>query len=309
MGKKMLLLVVLVAVCLCGSALALDPMGPPVAGLTKGQWSVGLDYAFSETDLDFDGSFDFYVYLDYPIYDYYYVTDIEDKLTFEAVEMHKGYLNIGYGVTDNVEAFLRIGGARAETIKPNRDIYDGGMWIHEDGPVHDFDAGFAVGFGGKATLYEDGPLKMGVLGQASWTELDVRVKYQGMAATGPVYGQWEVPCEGELEFWEVQIAAGASYELSPGFTAYGGPFFYWLDGEYNFKMDDWGTYMGTIPGDGPMFIMGYLDIKGSYDVENDSEFGGYLGAQIEVTENTNCRAECILTGDAIGFGTGLTWLF
>ena len=108
MGKKMLFFGVLVAVCLCGTALALDPMGPPVAGLEQGQWKTGLDYAFSETDLDFDGALDFYVYLDYPIFAYYYVTDIEDKLTFEAVEMHKGFLTIAYGVTDQVEAFFRL---------------------------------------------------------------------------------------------------------------------------------------------------------------------------------------------------------
>ena len=115
MEKRILFLAVVIVVGLCASsALALDPMGPPVAGLKEGQVSAGLDYAFSEADLEFDGEFD--MFLDgFDPFD-----PITDKLTFEAVEMHKAYLTIGYGLADNIEAFLRIGGARAEAIKPDR---------------------------------------------------------------------------------------------------------------------------------------------------------------------------------------------
>jgi hypothetical protein len=320
--EKRLLLGVVVLVVLCGSvAFALDPMGPPTAGLEQGQWSAGLDYAFSEADHDWDGEFDWetYIYIPYYYigYGYFDMTGVPDKLTFENVEMHKGFLTIGYGITDNWEAFFRLGAARAETQKPTREIYTDGLWIGEDGVVHDFDTGFAIGFGTKVTLWKPSPdLKIGGLFQASWTELDVRPKYQGMSEMymdGPppiASGVWSAPSEGELEFWEMQLAIGATYELSPKFKVYGGPFFYWLDGEYTFKGQ--GMYMGIIdpydPSPGPP-IMGFLDIEGCYDVENDSEFGGYLGAQIELTDNAAWNAECQLTGDAYAFGTGLAWRF
>ena len=303
--------VVVMVVGLCASsALALDPMGPPTAGLKAGQLSAGLDYAFSEADLEFDGKFDIYGYeLIGPDWQPLYPCAIEDKLTFEAVEMHKAYLTIGYGIQDNWEAFLRIGGARAEAQKPTRAIYaemeDNGDYydvdIYEDGPCHDFDSGFAVGLGTKATLYEEGALKIGVLGQASWTEMDIRVKYQGVIDDDywGIDGLWAVPVEGDLELWEIQIAVGATYELSPKFTVYGGPFFYMVDGDYDFKGE--GILEGTVSGD--------IGVKGSYDVEEDSSFGGYVGAQIEVTDNAFFNAECILTGDGIGVGTGLAWKF
>jgi len=313
--EKKLLLGVVVVICLCGSpALALDPMGPPTAGLTQGQWSAGLDYAYSETDLDLDGKFKMDL-------DGGFFGPVKDKLTFKAVEMHKAYLTLGYGIQDNWEVFFRLGGARAETQKPTRAIYAVDEYgdyldIYEDNPVHDFDTGFAIGFGTKVTLYEDTDLKIGGLFQASWTEMDVRTKYQGVSQTdyyGPdIYSLWSVPSDGELEIWEFQLAVGATYVLSPSFTVYGGPFWHLIDGEYDFKgrgvsvsVYDFGVD-GLDLGD---FIGNPLGVTGSYDVENKSQFGGYLGAQIDVTDNVVCNAECMLTGDAFGIGTGLTWRF
>jgi hypothetical protein len=58
MSKKLLLVVViLTALALAGSALAVAPMGPPTAGLKTGQFGVGVEYSYSSTDLkvDFDG--------------------------------------------------------------------------------------------------------------------------------------------------------------------------------------------------------------------------------------------------------------
>jgi opacity protein-like surface antigen len=315
--RKRLLVVVLVVSLLSSAVMALDPMGPPTAGLTQGQWSAGLDYAFSETDLDFDGKFDMYIGGSS-----IYPGSFSDKLTFEAVEMHKGYLNIGYGIRDNWEVFFRLGGARAEAQKPTRDIYKefyedstymGDIWIGETGPCHDFDTGYAIGFGTKVTIYEDRKLRVGALGQASYTEMDIRVKYEGLvendnAYVGTIDGIWSVPSEGELELWEIQLAIGAAYDLSERFTVYGGPFFHWMEGDYDFKGK--GYFMEPYIVVDELFYDYYpLQVCGSYDVEADSEFGGYLGAQIDVTENVACNAECMLTGDAIGVGTSLIWRF
>ena len=304
--KKKLVLVVFVIVCLCGSAaLALDPMGPPVAGHTQGQWSAGLDYAFSEMDLEFDGEFAVSNYSGSSMFP----TAIADKLVFEALEMHKGYLNLGYGITDRWDAFFRLGVARAEVQKPTRYIcgeWNGGSdWVdlYEDGPCHDFDTGYAIGFGTKATFWEDTNLSIGGIFQASWTKMDIRVKYQGlMESSFYPDGMWSVPCEGELELWELQFAVGATYELSPSFTIYGGPFWHYIDGNYEF--DGSGVYAMDVTGSWTS-----INVDGDYDVKVRSEFGGFLGASIDVTDNVACNAECMLTGDAVGVGTSLIWRF
>jgi hypothetical protein len=299
-------------------------MGPPTAGLKQGQWGTALDYAFSETDFEFDGQFN-YSYDDSTPF-----SPISDKLTFEAVEMHKAYLNIGYGIADNWEIFLRLGGARAETIKPDRYIeadlgyYDnpggdaGYTEIDEIGNPHDFDTDFAFGFGTKVTLYEDQNLKIGILGQASWTEMEVRTRYEGYSYLdsyiGEHEGPWMVPAEGELELLEIQVAIGADYLLSPGFRIYGGPFWYYVDGDYSFKgtngyFEEYEELWNDYEGEYYWAATDWWDlcVTGDYDVEADSEFGGYLGAQIDITTNVACNAEAIVTGDAVGFGASLIW--
>jgi len=311
MVKKMLLFVaVVVVVCLCGSAaLALDPMGPPTAGLTQGQWSAGLDYAYSETDHIWDGKFNIKDYMGYDIWP----RPLKDKLTMEGVEMHKAYFNLGYGIMDNWEIFFRVGGARAEAQKPTREIHDYledsyNVWIPEDGPAHDWDTGFAMGFGTKATFWEDTNLKIGGLFSASYTKMDIRVKYQGgiYDEYNMIEGWWSYPSEGEMDLWELQFAIGATYELSPRFTVYGGPFWHYMDGEYDF--DGQGYFASSLDGLNPG--SGYpISAEGDYDIEVNSQFGGYLGAQIDVTDNVVCNAECMLTGDAIGIGTSLIWIF
>ena len=54
MEKKLLVLVgVLILVGLyCSPAFAGDAMGPPTAGLKTGQYRVGFDYAWAESDVD-----------------------------------------------------------------------------------------------------------------------------------------------------------------------------------------------------------------------------------------------------------------
>jgi hypothetical protein len=284
MEKK--LLVVLVVVGLCSTAaLALDPMGPPTAGLKQGQWSAGLDYAYSEGDFKHKGDYTWAIdFDDDGVYDDAYDT-IKEKFELKDGKMHKAYFNLGYGIMDNVEAFVRLGGASRE-IK--RAAHEG-----PSGPVadtlFDSDTGIAIGFGGKATVWEPSPeLKVGVLAQASYSSAEYSVTYSGQ--------DWIVPTEGDIDFWEMQFALGATYKLSDKFSVYGGPFYYIFDGNYDFKgsgiYDDYS-----------------MNLKGSYDIEQGSEFGGYLGAQIAVTENVAVNAECQATSDAIAFGTGLVWKF
>ncbi len=115
MEKK--LLVVLVVVGLCSTvALALDPMGPPTAGLKQGQFEGSLEYSYSE-----------------------YGPQGEMGTNLKNVKVNKGYANLGYGIADNWEAFIRLGGADTD-------------FKTDDGIKYNGDIGFAYGFGTKATL-------------------------------------------------------------------------------------------------------------------------------------------------------------
>ncbi|MBN2456830.1 MAG: hypothetical protein JXB29_09915 [Sedimentisphaerales bacterium] len=53
MNRRILVItfVVMAIGLLTPATLALDPMGPPAAGLTQGQWSLGAEYSYSEQSL------------------------------------------------------------------------------------------------------------------------------------------------------------------------------------------------------------------------------------------------------------------
>lgn len=87
----------------------------------------------------------------------------------------------------------------------------------------------------------------------------------------------------ELDAFEIQIAVGPTYQME-GMSIFGGPFLHFVDGE------------GTEPGD-------------TFDFEQESEFGGYVGAQFDIAENASCFVEYQVTGDASGIGVGIAWRF
>jgi opacity protein-like surface antigen len=187
MEKK--LLVVLVVVGLCSTAaLALDPMGPPTAGLKQGQFGGSLEYSYSNMDLAIDGC----------------------KL--KDVKMNKGYANLGYGIADNWEASIRLGGA------------DAGFKDEDDGFKYNGDIGFAYGFGTKATLYQQSPeLKWGGLFQMSWADLSGTAKEIGGTGKEGV----------DLNAREIQIGVGLTWIPSKGLSVYGGPFVHFLHADWN----------------------------------------------------------------------------
>ncbi|MCJ7729284.1 MAG: hypothetical protein MUO27_05340, partial [Sedimentisphaerales bacterium] len=154
MEKKMLLVaVVLMVVALAGSAaLALAPMGPPTAGLKTGQFRVGVEYAHSDVDMELDG----------------------DEL--DGVTSNMIFGNLGYGIMDDWEGFVRLGVANVEV-----DEFDG-------------DYGFAWGLGTKVTFLKQENLNWGALFQMTWTNSEDE--------------------DVELDAYDMQIAVGPTWKLS-----------------------------------------------------------------------------------------------
>ncbi|MHC4627388.1 MAG: hypothetical protein ACYTDV_10450, partial [Planctomycetota bacterium] len=187
MKKPLLGILTLLVIALSNSsALALDPMGPPVAGLEEGQFKAGVDFSYSKMDLELtDGTF--VEYLDGVLSDSGEATSFPLK-DFKA---SKAYANLGYGFADNCEGFLRVGGTKS--------TFDDSIWLDSE----EFDSGnnLAVGGGIKATFFEEEGLKLGVLLQGSWAE------YHGELDSP----NWTGPDFVEMDTVEVQMAAGASY--------------------------------------------------------------------------------------------------
>ncbi len=256
MEKK--LLVVLVVVCLCGTvALALDPMGPPTAGLKKGQWSAGVEYSYSEMDVRRRGG---------------YHGDLTGKYQVGKVEAHKVYANIGYGLSDNVVGFVRLGIGQGDFDRGTADTTSI-LW-HGDG-----DTEFIWGAGVKATLTENERVAWGLLAQYGWGKYggtEKRTKY-----TDRDY---------DNQMDELQIAIGPTFKLSDAIRIYGGPFLHYIRGEYNEDAEDVGVHA----------------IK---SIDEKNEFGGYVGVELDLAQNCCANVEWMTTGDADALAAGVICKF
>jgi len=258
-----------------GSAvLALSPMGPPKALLGQDQWSVGIEYANETMDLESFGT-------DIDI-QYVPVLDIATRKGKHNINDLKSNIVLGrvsYGISDNWDAFLRLGIADAEgdieqtfTNAPSFE-YQG----------FDGSYGFAWGLGTKVTIWEDKDITWGGLLQMTWVEPgDSSISLKGDS---------NYSGNAEIEFCEVQLAIGPTWRIEDNFSIYGGPFLHFVNGDLDFGGEtiDLGDRIG---------------MESSGDIEEKSEFGGYVGASWDENERTSYFIECQLTGDAWGIGIG-----
>lgn len=264
---------VLVAVLGGTTAFALDPIGPPVADMEFGQFKFGVD--FSHTNMDFElKNGIWFEYLD-GVFDNW--GDAVD-LTLKDFEANRYYAKLGYGISDNCEAFFRLGGSSAE--------FGDSLW--EDNEEFDSNAEPAFGFGIKATFLDEGNFQLGGLIQANWSEYD-----------GMLYAShWASSDFVEVDMAEIQIALGMNCMLSDRVSVYGGPFFHFLDGEL------YDTFTEVDAGTGGLLTSEYL-----WDIEQDSVFGGYLGTKMELTDNCFLNIEFQHTSAADAFGASIAWKF
>lgn len=255
------------------SAFALDPMGPPVAGLKQGQFKAGVDYSYSKMDLELTNG-TFVEFLDGVLFD----TGEATTFTLKDFKASKVYVNLGYGFADNCEAFLRVGGTEGK--------FGDSIWMDSE----QFDGGsdLAVGGGIKVTFFEEDGLKVGALAQGSWAQ------YHGQMDSP----NWTGPDFVEIDMAEFQIAVGASYTWDESISVYGGPFFHFINGD----LDD--TVGASITGAGEL-----LNSEYAWDINEDSVFGGYFGVQLEVGEGCSFNVEYQKTAAADAFGASLMWRF
>jgi hypothetical protein len=260
MEKKVLLLGVVVVGVLCSAAFALAPMGPPIATLKQGQWSAAGEYGYSKMDLQAD--------VKWSASGPGLAESGKESTTVKDFKSSMFFANLGYGVSDNWEAFLRLGAADVKM----QGGFDGGY-------------GFAWGFGTKVTFLKQDSITWGGLFQMTWFN-------PGDDKMTDDVNDVLVSGNAEVNWWEMQIAVGPSWQTG-GLCIYGGPFLHFLNGDYDEKL----TGTGSIS-------------KATANIEQDSEFGGYVGAQCDLgnwIQNASWNADLQFTGDAWAFATGVIW--
>ncbi len=253
------------------AAFALDPMGPPTAGLRQGQLKEGIEYSYGTMDLKLDDGI-WIEHLDGLFYD----AGNAEPLTLKNFKTNKAYFNLGYGIIEGLDVFLRLGGTTA--------TFGDSIW--EDAEEFDSHADFTVGCGIKATFYEDDNLKLGGLFQANWAEFDGRLSAAHWAAADLV----------EMSITEIQVAVGPTYKLADNISIYGGPFFHFVVGDLD---DEFNEVSGG----------GLLTSKYSWNVDESSNFGGYIGAQVDIAEDLSFNIEYQQTESADALSVGLIWRF
>jgi hypothetical protein len=256
-------------------ALALDRMGPATAQLGQGRFGIGLDYATSDTDLRASGH-SVYIGGDYgPTPPVISRSDKSHTAVMNRVDMDRLYATIGYGLTDQIDLFFRLGGSRVD-------------W-KDDGGTH-----AAIAGGIHSTFYSADRLKIGGLAQVSWAEAE----FDAIPFSNP-FNESHVRMRGDLSLYEVQIAMAASYLLADGLSVYGGPFLYFADGDMDLHKDEpWHVW---IP-EGRA-----LSLDSSYDIDETCRLGGYVGARYEIVENLTWDVEFQYTDDADAVTTGMIW--
>ena len=265
-NKIWLLGFALMIIGLSGSnVLAMDLMGPPTVELEKGMFRGGIDYSFSSMDLELiegtavihrNGELQF--------------AGDALSMTIDDFKVNTLYANIGYGVFENVEAFLRIGATTAS--------FGDTMW--NEGEDFDSNIDFAIGAGVKATFYEEFNWRIGAIFQISHSELDGEIDSSAWLLPQPNFV--------EISTTEMQIAIGATYMYSRRLSIYGGPFAHFISGNFDYDFNR--IVENTDTG------------KFSWETNEGPTFGAYIGAQVDIAENLTGNIEYDQTSDASVFG-------
>jgi hypothetical protein len=243
------------------NAYALDPLGPPVAEIEKDMFRAGIEYSLGEMDLKLiEGNA--IVYRNGALLG----AGTVESVTIKDLETDTLYANVGYGIIENYEVFLRMGVAKA--------TFGDSLWEERE----DFDSNidFAIGAGFKATFYQGFDWKVGGIFQVNMTELDGELESSAWSFSQPHFV--------EISSTEMQIAIGVNYLRSSRLSIYGGPFVHFISGDFDYKFARIGEDFDTG--------------EYSWEFNEGPTYGGYIGAQIKAYKNSFANIEYQQTSDA-----------
>jgi hypothetical protein len=197
--------------------------------------------------------------------------------TVESIKSNKLYANFASGLQDYGEVFLRVGAMDASSGT-------GDNWSDF---VGDSDYEFAIGAGAKFNFgqSQDGAHTWSLVAQTSYATLDLDIKTSPILDSIATLGA-------EVDIWEVQIALGYTRQFGDRLWVYCGPFLHYVSGDADIK--------GSIDG---------VATKASTDLEQESNVGGYIGAEWSRTDDFGFCVEWQFTGGGYALGCGLIWRF
>jgi hypothetical protein len=266
-------------------------MGPPIAVLGEGQWSIGGEFAHEQIDLQGTGMFQSVFLLDpAETFDFVETQQIQD------LELNMFFGTLAYGVCDNWDLFVRVGAADAQDdISATADVVDIG--VPGEYSLGQFDAsyGLAWGVGTRATFCRSGPWSFGGLVQVTWFEPDDSdIEYPDPIV--PPDGQTITQVgDASIDFWQTQVSMAVAYEMEE-FRVWAGPFLQFIEGDFERS--------GSILVDGEDFGDTF-DASG--EIRDESQFGGFLGASWNMAEQWTLWGEGQITGDSWLVGVGIVF--
>jgi len=279
--KKEIALIFFISIMITPTVFGLTLFGPPRSIMQEGQSAFTLEYFRNEMDLQADGSVTETTLV--PAWSQY----SSNEYKIENLQTDMFTARFDSGIWENWDVFLRLGasGAKGDITEKTASGINGDKYKDFDGSL-----GFAWGFGTRATFYEEDVTTWGGLFQVTWANPD------GSSIIDK--NDTNFSGDAEIKYWEVQIAIGPTVELD-NIRLYGGPFLHFVNGDLDLN----GSSKITIP---PT-----LDtvIEAKHDIEEESQLGGFAGAQWYLGNNTSMYTELQFTGDAWGIGLGTTWKF
>jgi hypothetical protein len=259
MKKALVVLSVLALVATISTSAFAERWGRPGANLAKGQTSLGLEYNYIESTVDFDT----------PEAVLPLVPGINGE---HMLQRNQLLVRVGYGLTDQLEAFVKMGGTSTQvedafldtTFQLNHDLV-GSME-------------FTIVGGLDATVLQSGDFRLGVNGQISYFTLNDSDEFAGLIQS----------LEGDVFTFEGALLA--SYKLGK-FTPYGGVCMFFSDSDNRYQV--------YTPVTTPVFEL---------DVNADQEewFGGVCGVSCEVLDNVHVGVELTGVAEGVGLSTGVT---
>ena len=278
--KKEIALIFFISTIIAPAVFGLAPIGPPRSTMQEGQSAFSIEYFNSEMDLQADGSVTETTLV--PLWSQY----SSNEYKIENLQTDMFMARFDSGIWDNWDVFLRLGvsGTEGDITEDTASGAGGDKYNGFDG------SGFAWGFGSRVTFYEEDDVTWGGLFQVTWANPDA----------GSIIDENDNNFSGnaEIKYWEVQLAVGPTWELD-NIRLYGGPFLHFVNGDLDIN----GSSEITIP---PTLE---TVIEAKHDIEEESQLGGFAGAQWYLGNNTSMYTELQFTSDAWGIGLGTTWKF
>lgn len=253
MKKSLVAVVVLVLVAGLSTSAFAERWGKPGANLEKGQSSLGLEYTYTEAEWDLRPPVD------------------SAQMAEEQAGLNQLLVRLGYGLTEDLEAFVKIGGTSTDLT----DIFYDAQGCRNDHLQSNME--FTIVAGLACTILEQDNFRLGAVGQLTYFEFD------DMHVREPE-GTEDAAIDANV--FTLEGALLASYNLDK-LTPYAGVCMVITDVDMRWRV------LGGSPS--------LLDI----DVEQEGWFGMVVGVNCEVMENVNVGVELTHVSEGVGVSVGV----